>query len=447
MDRVVYFESEWILGTGKDTPQKLEDFLMRCRLVIFAIAGLLAGMASDVVSETVWDISGQVRLREQADDKSFVAHRGAFTFYEIRTRAAVGAVIEDNTHVFVQIQDSRIAGDVNQFGERTSGTLNDSKNVDLHQAFVKIDNIFGEGWGGLGGRFEYNRGNQRVFGGVGWHNIGRSFEGAMLWYHRPTFRIELFNMYLREMQTPCDEEDFMLGGIYANVTDWNLDLFAFIEFDRRNSGFPATANDLERLNIGTYYQRTSGDFDVELNGVYQVGEKSDPSRAALQEPLDISAFMFTFEGGFSFAGERNARVAAGIDYSSGDDDPTDNEVNTYQNSYYTGHKFRGHMDYFITSGAAGLVDIILRGQVDPLRGWTLKGDLHFFTTAADYVSPIDGATTKDVGVEFDLSVSTTRVAGVLLQVGISVFAPSEDFAGFADPDPGVWTYSMATANF
>ena len=411
-------------------------------IVTLALAALLAVPA---MAETNWDVNGQIRLRSLSDQTGFAKDLDPSDYTEMRTRVGVTADVDDNVHAFIQLQDSRIWGAENQFGERTSGTLSDSKNIDLHQAYFKIDNIFGEGWGGMGGRFEFNRGNQRVFGAVGWNNVGRAWEGSMLWYDRPSVNITGFGFKVREEMQPDDEDDVFITGLYATIKEMNLDLFAFFEYDDRESVPTIDDNDLNRANLGMHYHRTSGRFDFEMNGVLQVGEMTQ--NVPGNEKLDIAAFLLTFEAGMRFEGAGNGRIAAAIDLSSGDNDATDDKYNTYTNSYYTGHKFRGYMDYFLSSGTAGLMDVILRGKVDPIRGWAIKGDIHYFATAKDFVSPIDSSMTKSLGVEFDLSVSTTRVKGVNFVTGLSVFGPTEAYAGFADPEAGFWAYSQATVNF
>jgi hypothetical protein len=422
---------------------------------LLLIVVVISAMAVPAQADTQLSIGGQIRLREQLDDKSFDTSGAANQFAGMRTRVNIEATVDDNTHGFVQFQDSRIAG-VNDL----SGTVNDGKNVDLHQAFIQIDNIFGEGWGGKAGRFEFSQGNQRVLSACGWSNVGRSWEGGMLWYDNPDFKVTGFWLKRLELQSSAYNRDFDVFGLYGNIRamdNCKLDLFGFYEYDADTNGYATGINQLDRMNVGLYYQRNYQQFDFELNGVYQFGtmpgdtsewsSNGDTLIDTVKSELDIAAFMFTFEAGYSFTGSGNARVAVGIDYASGDDGSDTTKCKTYNNLYYGGHKFRGYMDYFLGSNDAGLMDLMLRGKVDPAPGWTVKGDLHYFMTAEDYTSPIDASATSDVGIEFDLVVSTTRVAGVNLDAGASVFLPKEAFAGMKDPDPGLWMWTMATVNF
>jgi hypothetical protein len=411
--------------------------------------GLLALLVTPVLieAETEVEFSGQVRIRNEFDNKEFdpLLVRREYTY--LRTRLAAEAVVDGNTHVFIQLQDSRRFGDNN-----ASGTLNDLKNIDLHQGYVQIDRLWLDGWGMKAGRFELGLGNQRVFGTVGWSNVGRSWEGAMSWYENPG--LKLTGLWLKRMERDYSEgnADFEIFGLYGNFRSASLDVFGFYEYDASTLNLPAGMNRLDRVNIGAYFHRLYQRLDLAANGVYQFGKQPTEIYPTAEE-LDIAAFMVTFEAGYNFHGRADARLAVGIDYASGDDDGTDDKFQTYDNLYYTAHKFNGYMDYFVPARVAGkpyenagLVDLILRGELTPATQWKINGDFHYFMTAVDYVDFAD-METKDVGMEIDLSISTTSVAGVNISAGGSAFFPKESFAGVENPDPGYWLYSMVTADF
>ncbi|HWR83191.1 MAG TPA: alginate export family protein [Candidatus Deferrimicrobium sp.] len=419
-----------------------------------ASLALALSVALPAVADVQISLGGQVRLRQQFDHRGFDTAAVWNQFGEMRSRVNVHAVVDGNTHAVVEFQDSRIAGDYTQFGSSASGDVNDGKNVDLHQAYLEIDTLFGTGWGGKAGRFEINQGNERVFGAVGWNNVGRSWEGTQLWFDHERIRLTGFWLKRLELLDSDYNRDFDIFGLYGNIKalkDAKFDLFAFYEHDADTNGYAKGLNKLDRFNIGTYYQRTYQQFDFELNGVFQFGTLPRDTLPDTGE-VDISAFMLAFEAGYTFPGTANARIAAGIDYASGDDSLGDDKYKAYDNLYYTGHKFRGYMDYFTASNVEGLMDIMLRGKIEPAPGWKLEADAHYFSTAQDYISPVDTTKTKDVGIEVDFVATTTRVSGVKLEAGAAVFLPQEAWAAFKysvakDPDPGYWVWAMATANF
>jgi hypothetical protein len=387
-----------------------------------------------VTAETEVKVSGQVRLRSETNGKSFDTSKTITNVRMMRTRINLDATVDGNAHAFVQFQDSRILGDTNSIGDWQSGGLNDGKNVDIHQAYIQIDRLWFDGFGTKAGRFELNLGNQRVFGAVGWHNVGRTWEGGMSWYQGKDYKVSGFWFKAQEEMEKSNvlaNRDFDILGLHAKFDKANLELFGVYEFDQdtlyQGDSLVLKGDKLKRLTFGMYYKRQHNQMDFEFNAAFQTGTMVDS--------VDISGLMFTGEVGYSLKCDKKVRVAAAIDFSSGDDDPSDSDHKAYNNLYYTGHKFRGHMDYFVKSTNPGLIDIILRGKFNVAPKWTVKGDFHYFKTAADYSLPtatvgdsvVTTTTSTDAGMEFDFSVTTSSVAGVKLVGGLSIFLPQESF--------------------
>ncbi len=413
--------------------------LLNSALALF----LVGGFAPAVSAETELEFSGQVRIRNEVSEKSLGRDYYTRSFQILRTRVNVDATVDSNAHAFVQLQDSRMFGDYNLFGQPQSGTLHDGQNVDLHQAYIQVDRIAVDGVGGKAGRFEFNLGNQRVFGAVGWHNVGRSWEGVQVWYEHLGYKITGFYLKVVEKNRVDYHRDYdIYGGVLA-IESLNLELFGAYQWNAERVG---DNNTLNRFSFGGYLKKQHNQLDVEVNAVYQTGDALNT--------WDIAAYMFTGEIGYTFEGERKARVALGFDIASGDDNPSDSDIKTYNNLYYTGHKFRGHMDYFVSSNSAGLMDLMFRARMNPTEGWILKTDVHYFMTAQDYWDPLEDVYTSDVGIEIDASVATTRIKGIKFATGVSVFLPQESFVRMdtgnpllTESDPTWWFYNQATIDF
>jgi len=434
-------------------------------LIVIAV---LFAVTVPVSADTELEFSGQIRLREELSKKDFDTAKTFQDWAELRTRFTVHAIVDGNSHVFIQFQDSRVMGGYDQFGQRSSGQLNDGKNVGMHQAYYQVDRVLVDGLGFKAGRFEMSFGNQRVFSACGWHNVGRVWEGGMGWYDHEKFKITGFGLKAIELNNAYYAADFDIGGFYATYKRFNADLFFFYEYDADETGYFYSINRLDRLNVGTYCKRTYDDYnlDFELNGVYQFGQKPrglyNPPYEMNKDKVDIGAYMFAFEAGYSFEAPIKGRVAAGIDYTSGDDDATDDKFKAYNNLYIGGHKFNGLMDYFCDGpkagkpyASAGLKDIMFRVAADPYEGWKANLDAHFFSTNKDYtyIRESDGTviTSSKVGIEFDATLATTVIPGLHLQGGASVLLADDDFTeaacGQRGTDPGVWFYTMTTINF
>ncbi len=153
------------------------------------------------------EISAQFRARSEAD-----LHRGlpALSTNDdtlnirsfLRTRLNFDFEKDSTTRLFIQIQDSRVYGSI----AGTSGGLANDLNLGLHQAYLEFSHWIWNRLEGKIGRQELNYGNQRLLGAVGWHNVGRSFDGGKLAvnFHDGRVRLEagVFTMTERDKLAP-----------------------------------------------------------------------------------------------------------------------------------------------------------------------------------------------------------------------------------------------------
>jgi hypothetical protein len=280
-------------------------------------------------------------------------------------------------------------------------------------------------------------------------------------------KITAFGIKAREDMNLMGNTDLDVTGLHLNLKEQSLEFLLSLDLDATElaeavdiTGTPSTGNDtsraLQRITLNGYTQRNFGDNDLTVNAAIQAGHQmiatGDPNFSFKQ---DISAVMVAAEFGHKFNDKRNSRVAIGFDYTSGDDGTDSTENKTFDNLYYTGHKFRGFMDYFVPTNMTGLMDVMVRGKTDLTEGWTLKADIHMFKTAEDYsfTNPTTTLTetSSDVGMEIDLTVTTTRVKGVKISGGLSMFSAKDDWAAMMtsvdEKQTGFWGYTQAVVNF
>jgi len=413
------------------------------RLSLFAHLTLLClfllTMSAYAIDADKIRIDGQIRLRNEYDLKSQIKDRHSKAFHDLRTRLGVRADPTDWAFVYIQLQDSR------RLGDTASGDLTSADNVDLHQVYFDINDIVFDGLSVRAGRFELNYGNQRVFGSVGWNNIGRSWDGGRISYRDKHVRVDGFSLKRREVNDEDYNRDFDIYGIYTMIDPAHLDLFWFYELDADSNGY--VQERLKRHNIGFYYESGYHALDFVLQGNYQFGEQPlDTLPDVLVQ--DISAYMAYAEIGLSFYGTLPGRISAVVDYTSGDDTSDRNERDkhsAYANAYYTAHRFRGYMDYFVNSPEYGLIDYMFRGQVWPTIRWLLQADLHSFRAAELSKNIIRK---KRIGTELDLTVECNSIRGVSLTGGASFFSPNPGYDYRRESEKtGVWMYLMTTVNF
>ncbi|MCK5124988.1 MAG: alginate export family protein [candidate division Zixibacteria bacterium] len=412
---------------------------------ILIISCMLIAFSASALAETKFSYDGQIRLRVEFSNKSFAQERHAQQYNDLRTRLGFTFEPTDMAKVYIQFQDSR------RLGSPSSGGLTSSNNVDLHQAYFELQCPKHPSFHLKGGRFEVNYGNQRVFGAVGWHNIGRSWEGLIASVRPENFNIDFFLLKKMEINSGGYNRDTDIFGAYAKLLKAKVDLFAFYELDADSNGYVEAQ--LKRFNIGTFYKNNFDNFDVTFQGNYQLGTFV-PDGIPDSTVLDIAAFMINGEFGYAFEGKSKARVALGLDYTSGDDGSDTTKYKAYTNAYYTGHAYRGYFDEFLGSPMHGLIDIMLRAKGKVTSNILIKGDFHYFKAAENYSYIVDEGTTDEktglssnIGYEFDLTLVRKIENGAVFTAGLSVFAPEEEYAGYSDKKMGMWSYLMWTVNF
>jgi len=410
-----------------------------------------------------WKILGQVQLRTELDGRDFSNSTHPLTFASSRIRLGVQKSFDEKVILFLQVQDSRVFGS-------ESGTLSNSKNLDLHQGYVKLNKLFNWNWSIQAGRFEVSYGTQRFFGAVGWHYVGRSFDGIRFVYAPKGFNLHLFGLTVKESVSyignanpsiyPYPQEATPSRSIYGfwKKTKFNdnnkLDVFGYWEIDREK--VMEDTCKLSMPTLGASYWGTFGKISVIGEAAYQFGK---------MEGKDISAYLVSAIGLYKTG---NAKLGLGIDLLSGTNpDDASTKMNSYQATYGTNHKFYGFMDYFINipvntmvpgnTVGLGLNDFYLMSFYKPKGSkWGFSAILHHFMSnqSADIIVGDNTSPTEEniFGQEIDLTVKYAFIKGTTLVWGGSVFFPGNLMKDKFTTEAGIredvayWTYLMITAN-
>jgi len=375
-------------------------------MILLGIVGTVFG------NEGHLSFTGQIRQRYEMVDKDFSDTTGFNNQNYLRTRFAISYKNEDMMTV-VQIQDSRI------FGTETS-TLKDGSAdaLDVHQAYFKLNSIYGLPLNAKVGRFEVNYGPQRLVGAVGWHNIGRSFDGVIFNTGNSLFDVDIFNFKQVEAGAIGDNGDYDVRGVYANL--------------KLMGGHTTQAfyiQDKDRITLGGYGKGTVSMLSYEAEFATQSGAESNN--------VDFGGLMYAFNGGIKVAG---MTLSAGIDFISGDDTTTTDVNEAFSTLYATNHKYYGFMDYFLnlpvhTSGL-GLQDLHLKMSGLKLVGHSLNAAYHIFN--ADQSS-------DSFGNELDLTVIHKMADNVKLVGGYSIFMPGK--LKSENGSNATFAYLMTIVNF
>lgn len=380
------------------------------------------------------NISAEIRGRTEYDNRDFNSNKEAFFFTGLRSRLGAAFMPQSDLTGFIQIQDSRTFG-------TEPNTLADTKNVDLHQAYIDVRNIFDMPLSFKGGRMEFNLGPQRLIGSVGWSNIARSFDGGILTYQAENINLHGFAFQISESFLEGDSLDQALAGIFADlnlVENYTIQPFVIFENILKN-------DNLDRYTFGFYVKGSSGNIFHETEFAYQTGKILAGGRGQ-----DISAMMAALNVGYKFEGEQKPTLILGIDYLSGDDNFTDDDYKVFNTLYATNHKYYGYMDFFTIlpqhTYGAGLTDIHAKFAFLPFEKVTAGLNFHIFNSAADYTL-LNGNTATSFGTEADLTIGYQSSENLNITGGFSLFSPGEIFEETRGSDTSTWMYLMTTFSF
>jgi len=376
------------------------------------------------------EVNAQIRPRLQVDNKDFNSSTGANSFTELRSRLGVTFSASKNLSGFVQIQDSRL------FGSEPS-TLSDTKNLDLHQAYFDIKEIFKLPFNLKIGRMELSYGSQRLIGAVDWHNVGRSFDGSVLKLITKSVDVDFIAARTNESGLTSDTLDNFLFSAYGS-----LKIFEGYKIQPFIIGETRVHANFNRFTIGLFVgDGNKVGFSNELDAAYQLGTQ--------MKDVSISAHMATYNLKFTFDTKVKPMIGAGAAFLSGDNGEDSSKLKVFNTLYATNHKFYGYMDYFLNiptnTYGKGLIDLHGKASIMPFSKLTVALAYHMFNSSENFIL-IDGNTSTNFGFEIDLTLIYGYSDLVKFVGGFSYFTPGDIFKEKRGADSSTWTYLMAIVN-
>ncbi len=400
-------------------------------MLVLSFISIEAAEAQDRLS-----ITGQIRQRTEHSGKDFNADVDNPTFTFLRTRLNVGVAATEDVKVFVQFQDSRVWGGA-------GGTIAGSAPaLDAHQAYFTVSNVFDTDFSAKVGRQEINIGNQRLVGAVGWHNIGRTFDAAILKYAGENASFQVLASRLVGATGVATGQSLYGVTVTYPYEGGRVEGLGLLDTDSGiiTGGADAGERLRSRITAGAAAYGAKSDFDYELEGYYQTG---DVFEAGTGELGSLGAYLASAKVGYTVNSDNKLRIGGLFTLVSGDEDGADGDVGNFNTLFATNHKFYGFMDYFIGPGsfAKGLQDIGLSLSVMAKEDLKLSVDLHQFS-GTEVASGLDDV----YGQEIDVTLNYKYNSAMTIVAGVSAFMPGDDFVG-ADPDNAYWGYISTIVNF
>jgi len=363
---------------------------------------------------------------------------------------------------------------------------------DLRQAYFEFGNAKEFPLTLKVGRQILSYGDERLIGAFDWNNIGRTFDAVKLRYEQPGWWLDAFaSTVVVPKRGSYNQSDLFNGneldreqvfsGLYFStgaLGPQTVDLYALYLHENTNPRyFPSATGDSDFVTLGTrlkskpgaFHHEPAADgkaiadgksvsppappkpvgFDYEAELAFQTGEVRG---------LDLTAFAAHVAAGYTFDLSCRPRVALGYSYATGDDDPLDSDIETFQNLFPTNHKFYGQMDVFSWQN---LHDAELDLKIQPVRPVTVRVDYHaFFLASTDdvwyrangvtAVRPLTSAArnaSNYAGSEIDLLAQWAVNKNLVLEGGYSHFFAGDYLADTGASDDADFGYLQLTLSF
>lgn len=389
--------------------------------------------------------SGQIRARaETTNVESFAtaARKRGSDQSLLRVRLAAEADAGRDLKAYLQVQDSRV------FGSEASVSAN-TANLDLHQGYLDVLKLGGLPLDLRAGRMELSYGDQRLVSPLDWNNTGRAWDGVRLRYRPESLTLDAFLTNVK--QTADTRRNQHFWGLYAASKPFakhEADVYLLgRDFgDGAQTSELGKAGNLSDRTLGARLKGAPGAWDYTGEAAWQFGRKAGQN---------ARAWALAATGGYTFDGRLKPRVGAEYDYASGDADPRDNRVRTFDPLFSLGHAYQGYQDIFSWKNGH---DFKGSASIDPAAGWKIQGDYHHFmlehsfdawydATGAVIARDTTGASGRCVGDELDLHVRGKFREVIGLWFGYSRFFAGRFVKNAANGKDRDWAFFQATLNF
>ena len=396
-------------------------------------------------------------------------------FLLLRTRVHAGYSPTDWLTLFGEGQNSSSTGD-----KRNPNPQADVP-FDLHQGFVRLGGVREFPLSLKVGRQELSYGDERLIGAFDWDNVGRVFDAAKLRYEQESFWVDGF---VGRVVLPNDDvfdepnRDDWFSGIYASTRSLvpKTEVQLYVLADNASAQSPKHVTTYGKGNsprdiytIGSRFQTLPGqlqgwDVNAEFAGQFGDFEYAPGTPGVVNgQRLNHLAYATHLEAGYTFAkADFKPRLGLGFDYSSGDNDPSDKEHNTFVNLYPTNHKFYGAMDFLSWQN---LVDPYFKASMAPLKNFSLALTYNAFWLAdtGDFLYQVNQAprtaggygihpqNSSFVGHEIDLIATYLPAPFFQVQAGFGHFFTgdyvNQTFKNLGGAHDANWVYVQAQISF
>jgi hypothetical protein len=300
------------------------------------------------------DWHGEVRLRGEYVDNfqdwnsDSLADDG-FDFFPYRARVGVGGEFANNVRGYIELQAANAWG--TEMAQRHVLDSNDS-DIDLYLATIEAKQIGGSNTDLTFGRQELRFDHEFLLGDLDFYN-GVSLDGVRATWNFESGPLDAF--WFRTNETFEDDADTDFWGAHYTWDDVikNGDIGVYGYYLRSDTISGTGRQDIFTIG-GRAGQERDGDSGFVWNAevAFQAGTIGNVFAG---EDADIAALGF--EGWFGYnwhSGENDHTLQGKVYYGSGDDDPTDDEANSFNPLF---------QDFHDSTNRLGVADVVAGSNV------------------------------------------------------------------------------------
>ena len=334
--------------------------------------------------------NGAFTLRtEESEPAFFISQRSRLSAYYSKSKLKIG----------FGLQNIRVWGSSPQI------TITEGNNTMVNEAWLAYQ--FTSELQIKAGRQALVYDDERIIGGLDWHQAGRWHDVLLTEYTPGDWKIHLALGYNQDRENILNNDYSAPGNHYKSIQMlWvgkPLGDRYKASFLALNTGFEDTTSNNQNFmyTLGGNFYKTNGKLRFTSTFYYQAGKTFND--------LDVNAFMGAFYGSLAIA--NGLGVLFGTDYLSGDsyfidENETGGETNSFNPLYGTHHKFYGYMDYFYVISPhrnTGLWDKYAGLTWKATNKTNLRLAGHFFNSAGNIGLTDDVQYGTYLGTEIDLT--------------------------------------------
>jgi len=349
--------------------------------------------------------------------------------------------------VFIEGLDAR------DYGYQVKATSGQTDRFDLHQAFVTMYNILGSDVDVKLGRQELNYGEKRLIASPTWLNAVRSWDGAVIHYHKGGLYSDLIygqNVQYQDEQFNTSSGNEILAGIYSGYQATAVSpLLEWYYLDQNDSR--ATSLIRRETAGGRIKIKTTADSKLDIEVPYQWGRTGTTASSKI---VRAYAFHANFSKDFAEL-PWTPQMNIAYDEASGTQKPNSKYSNTFVPLYQTVHEPYGELDFFRWQNVRNPEFNVIFSPTAKFRFtpqvdffWLQSKNDSWYNSAGTVVrTKLTGVRNPYVGTETSLRFYYDFTANIKLETGYAHFFSGGFVKDTGANDDADWIYSQLTLKF